>query len=168
MFRLLCLLAVVSVVLGGPLASPTLKWDERILGGSDANPEDAPYQVSLRFDDDPNAHKCGASIISDRWILCAAHCTFNREPSNFVAVVGSLFVSPTGRSYLISQKIDHSDFNPKTFENDIAVLQTAEDIEFGAFVQPVPLTETEINGDELATLTGWGVTSVSKINLWQF
>lgn len=47
-------------------------WDGRIVGGKDADIEDFPYQVSLRFLDD---HFCGASILSEKYVLTAAHCT---------------------------------------------------------------------------------------------
>lgn len=49
-----------------------LNWDGRIVGGKDAFIEDFPYQVSLRFLDD---HFCGASILNEKYVLTAAHCT---------------------------------------------------------------------------------------------
>lgn len=51
---------------------PLPRLDGRIVGGTEMDITDAPYQVSLqRF----NRHFCGGSIISNKWVLTAAHCT---------------------------------------------------------------------------------------------
>lgn len=45
--------------------------DGRIVGGAEIEISEAPWQVSLlRF----NSHTCGGSIISENYVLTAAHC----------------------------------------------------------------------------------------------
>jgi trypsin len=67
--------------------------------------------------------------------------------------------NPIGKTYKLSQIINNPNYNPNRITNDVSVLQTAEDIAFGSFVQPIALTDFEVDGDELAVLTGWGQLS---------
>lgn len=46
--------------------------DGRIVGGELVSIKSFPYQVSLQY---RNNHMCGGSIISEKFILTAAHCT---------------------------------------------------------------------------------------------
>lgn len=45
--------------------------DQRIVGGEEANIEDFPYQVSFIVN---NSYFCGGFIVSENYILTAAHC----------------------------------------------------------------------------------------------
>ena len=55
-----------------PLVTP--RGDDfttRIVGGQEATPHSYPFQVALFIGE---GYFCGGSIISDQWILTAAHC----------------------------------------------------------------------------------------------
>lgn len=45
--------------------------DERVIGGFRVNITQVPWQALLQRDGD---HKCGATIISESFLLTAAHC----------------------------------------------------------------------------------------------
>lgn len=60
------------LVLEKPVSRPPLSG--RIVGGTDAADGQAPYQCSIQRQGRIGRNICGCAIISNKWILTAAHC----------------------------------------------------------------------------------------------
>ena len=66
------------------------KATPRIVGGIDAVPGSWPWQVLLDDKNYPGPQWCGGSILTEYWILTAAHCfKFSGvNPSNYTVTLG--------------------------------------------------------------------------------
>ncbi|CAK1598021.1 unnamed protein product [Parnassius mnemosyne] len=84
----------------------------------------------LGFGSDVNAlqWQCSGSIISERFILTAGHCTYTRElgPVTYalVDILSSTEHVDSSQRYKIVRIIGHPDYKPPKKYNDIALLQT--------------------------------------------
>lgn len=129
----------------------------RVIGGEDAREGQFPYQASLQQRAKMN-HFCGASIISNRFLLTAAHCVGEVSPEMWVAVVGSVHISQGGIILNIDKRIQHNKWDVNRLVNDIALLRTAEEIIFSDTVQPIALSSQNlpVEGNTQVILSGWG------------
>lgn len=146
----------------------SFKFDEfglpRIVGGEDAEAGQFPHQVSLRSRI-YKSHFCGGSIISERFILTAAHCSEGQNSFewNVIAVVGALRRSEGGIFVELEKITKHPKWDRSNLINDISLIRTATPIIYSEFVQPIALPTTNLPeaGDFPVTISGWGRTSVS-------
>ncbi|KAJ2945010.1 hypothetical protein O0L34_g1906 [Tuta absoluta] len=130
---------------------------ERIVGGTKAANGSVPYQVSLRIWG--VWHFCGASIVTPRVILTAAHCVDRLKPEYFQAVVGTNQLRSGGKAYKIRKVVRHEDYDDYVIRNDIAIVFTEDEIEFSSSVDAIELNDEPLEKGEELTLTGWGTTS---------
>ncbi|XP_015261434.1 PREDICTED: transmembrane protease serine 7 [Gekko japonicus] len=132
----------------------------RIVGGSDTQEGEWPWQVSLLYG---GVAYCGASVISKEWLLSAAHCfQGNRlsDPRTWIAHLGmrtkgkAKFISPVRRI------IVHEYYNSRNYDYDIALLQLSTPWldTMRWLIQPicVPPTIHKVHTGEKCWVTGWG------------
>lgn len=170
------LFAILAVFVGTSLsfrldASVDKNFENnRIIGGSTAGPGQFPYMASLRrYDTVIWRHLCGGSILSNRWILSAASCTFGiySKPSNLVVVVGAHHIQNGGRIYYLERIVNHPQHNNSIFKNDISLLRTNETIQFNDVIRPIRLRRRFVDAGVASTVSGWGWSQVRK-NLLRF
>ncbi|XP_058798969.1 trypsin-1-like [Phymastichus coffea] len=131
-----------------------------IVGGTKAKEAERPFQVSLQ--EVIGYHFCGGSIISEYYVLTAAHCTvvFDKAMVGFLfAAVGMLDVRHPGQNHKLSDLIVHEKYDPNdSFRNDISLAKVQEPFTFNTFVQPVPLPKSDfpVPANSSVVLSGWG------------
>ncbi|XP_007552393.1 ST14 transmembrane serine protease matriptase a [Poecilia formosa] len=144
-----------------------LRSSTRIVGGEDAAQGEFPWQVSLHFQN--YGHVCGASIISENWLVTAAHCVQNDgnlrfgEPATWEVFLG-LHDQRKIESFVVKRKlkriISNPNYNPNTFNNDIALMELDSPIKYSDHIQPIclPNADYKVPVGETVFITGWGAT----------
>uniref|UniRef100_A0A3P9PTK9 ST14 transmembrane serine protease matriptase a n=1 Tax=Poecilia reticulata TaxID=8081 RepID=A0A3P9PTK9_POERE len=137
-----------------------LRSSTRIVGGEDAAQGEFPWQVSLHFQ--TYGHVCGASIISENWLVTAAHCV-QSDPAKWEVYLG-LHDQRKIESFVVKRKlkqiISNPNYNPNTFNNDIALMELDSPIKFSDYIQPIclPNNDYKVPVGETVFITGFGAT----------
>ncbi|XP_075399682.1 transmembrane protease serine 11B [Tenrec ecaudatus] len=128
---------------------------DRVKGGSSAQEGEWPWQASLRKN---GRHYCGASLISDRYLVTAAHCfKKSQNPKNYTVSFGTR-VTPPYMEHHVKKIIIHEAYNPKEYHDDIAIVLLTENVLFNNDVHRVCLPEASqiFSPGEGVVVTGWG------------
>ncbi|XP_069734093.1 transmembrane protease serine 9 isoform X2 [Phaenicophaeus curvirostris] len=138
---------------------PAMQTASRIVGGSEASRGEFPWQVSLR---ENNEHFCGAAVLTEKWLVSAAHCfTEFQDPAMWAAYTGttSLRGSDSGAVKMgIARIIPHPSYNADTADYDVAVLELKRPVTFTKYIQPVCLPNAghHFPASKKCLISGWG------------
>lgn len=127
------------------------------MGGQVAPDGVAPYQCSLQF---YGTHFCGCAIISDKWVITAAHCVVWTSARNVHIMVGTNDLNKGGTFYLAEWFVWHARFNEPEYAYDIALVRVYGQIEFNDRVKPIVYLSQEVPLYTELQATGWGLLKV--------
>merc|ERR1712018_457940 len=128
-----------------------------IVGGKEATPHSIPWQLSVQTPS--KFHFCGATIISAKWAVTAAHCV--DEGDNIRVVAGAHSKRSSGKTYTVERIYKHREYNSNNMHNDIAMLKIAGsgmDLGSGSNAMPacLPSKGYEWTTGQSMLVSGWG------------
>ncbi|XP_074864759.1 chymotrypsinogen B-like [Carettochelys insculpta] len=150
---------------GVPQIQPVITGYARIVNGEEAVPGSWPWQVSLQTSRLNSFHFCGGSLVSEQWVVTAAHCSTR---SSNVVVLGEHDRSSSQEDVqkLAIQKVfTHPNYNSETTANDVALIKLATPAQLGRTVAPVCLAAAgeQYQGGQLCVTSGWGKTRYNAL-----
>ncbi|KAF4525417.1 hypothetical protein B566_EDAN004160 [Ephemera danica] len=133
----------------------------RIIGGSTASEFQFPWIAFIKMD---SKYMCGGTLISPRHVLIPASQAEGTSTFEILIFNGD-FKNANGENanFKSKTKIIHPDFNPKTFANDIAIIELPSAVNITEKIQPIRLpaqsqTNKDFAGME-AIVAGWGIVT---------
>ncbi|XP_063918631.1 brachyurin-like [Zophobas morio] len=129
----------------------------RIINGENATLGQFPWQVGVDLGFNDTIWFCGGSIISEYWILTAAHCLDRAELA--YVYVGTVDLVMVPEVILSSEFILHEEYNANTLANDIGLIKLRVNLSFNTIIAPIALASEPLEGGEEVVVSGFGVTA---------
>lgn len=132
----------------------------KIDGERQAEAGEWPWIAAILRKGFPNVF-CGGTLITDRHVLTAAHCVNQHKTSDLLVRLGEYDFRAENetrfRDFRILEARPHIDFDPITYENDIAVIRLDRPTIFTSYIWPIcipPIQETWEGSTGI--VMGWG------------
>ncbi|XP_053685368.1 transmembrane protease serine 9-like [Sabethes cyaneus] len=150
-----------------------IEGKELITNGQDTAPGDWPWHVAIYHRKGRSVdYACGGTIISEQFIMTAAHCVMNvangfqLAPNRIFVRLGIHDLDSVNPAFVQQHEVGKiSKFaNFTRLADDIALLELSTIIRFNDYVQPACVNlEPNITG-EYGTVVGWGLTENDDIS----
>ncbi|XP_026013321.1 coagulation factor VII [Astatotilapia calliptera] len=141
---------------------PQVHFAPRVVNGIMCPKGHCPWQALLA---ENNQFFCGAIVLSDRWLLTAAHCVYQKPSTVLHIVVGEHDIweeEKTEQWRRVLKVVCHEDYNVTSSDSDLALLKLHRPVKLGRHVVPICLparnstfTRT-LASIRHSTVSGWG------------
>lgn len=141
---------------------PLMLFAPRVVNGQICPKGHCPWQALLTEHHD---YICGAIVLSDQWVLTAAHCVWRKPASTFHVTVGEHDLQEdekTEQKRRVIKVFIHSSYNKSTSDTDLALLKLHRPVKLGLYVVPICLPAQNSTFTRTlatvrhSTVSGWG------------
>ncbi|GLV43596.1 Serine Protease Immune Response Integrator [Carabus blaptoides fortunei] len=144
------------------------RYHINIIGGRSTVGREFPHMATLGFQNaDQILWQCGGSLISEQFVLTAAHCLYSQQYGGVAwARLGDLNLTSSTDdaspvNYKIIERIPHPNYTGPATYNDIALVKLARIVTYNIYVRPACLyTQRRIEENTKLVATGWGLIDI--------
>ncbi|XP_026107841.1 granzyme B(G,H)-like [Carassius auratus] len=153
------MMTIISVLLLAsllPHLTFTAHVNVGIVNGREAKPHSRPYMVSVQVKEQ---HICGGFLISDRFVMTAAHCRNNLTVVTVVLGAHDLKKSENSVRYTVDSYYQHPDYTKGSFFNDILLLKLVKNVQLNDNIKwiSIPAEGSVIEAGSVCSVAGWGL-----------
>ncbi|EEZ99214.2 trypsin-1 isoform X1 [Tribolium castaneum] len=134
--------------------------ENRIVGGRPTGINRYPWVARIVYD---GHFHCGASLLTEDYVLTAAHCVRRLKRSKIRVILGDHDQSTTedtpAKMRAVSAVIRHRNFDQESYNHDIALLKLRKPVEFTKNIRPICLPTGKDPAGKTGTVVGWGRTT---------
>ncbi|CAH1119221.1 unnamed protein product [Phaedon cochleariae] len=134
--------------------------ENRIVGGRPTGVNRYPWVARIVYD---GHYHCGASLLTEDYVLTAAHCVRRLKKSKIRIILGDHDASTTSdipaKMRAVAAIIRHRNFDADTYNHDIALLKLRKTVDFTKQIRPICIPKAADPAGRTGTVVGWGRTS---------